>query len=190
MYYYITPEYRIDFSYIIKNSRLDSLNRYWSGMERNIFRGFPPSGVGLMRSGSVHDPGDWIITQQTTESEENDLHVLTCSFYCTDLTGHTTNIQYNEVHKWLSSVTGLNQPLTESVRADLNLLKGWLTVFFLGLIVFMGCSLTCVHASFFKKRIIFHIIYLYSTPLCPFSDKRPDLFPVFMKPLPRWAQIG
>ncbi len=29
------------------------------------------------------------------------------------------------------------------------LLKGWLTVFFLGLIVFMGCSLACVHAWFF-----------------------------------------
>ncbi len=56
-------------------------------------------------------------------------------------------------------------------------LKGWLTGFFLGLIVFMGCSLACVHACFFKKRIIFHIIYLYSTPLCPFSDKHLDLFP-------------
>ncbi len=30
-----------------------------------------------------------------------------------------------------------------------RLLKGWLTVFFLGLIVFMGCSLACVHACFF-----------------------------------------
>ncbi len=35
---------------------------------------------------------------------------------------------------------------------------------------------------FLKKRIIFHIIYLYSTPLCPFSDKRLDLFPGFMNP--------
>ncbi len=60
---------------------------------------------------------------------------------------------------------------------SLKSLKGWLTGFFLGLIVFMGCSLACVHACFFKKRIIFHIIYLYSTPLCPFSDKRLDLFP-------------
>ncbi len=32
-----------------------------------------------------------------------------------------------------------------------NILKGWLT-FFLGLIVFMGWSLTCVNASFFKKK--------------------------------------
>ncbi len=61
-------------------------------------------------------------------------------------------------------------------------LKGWLTVFFLGLIVFMGCSIACVHACFFKKRIIFHIIYLYSTPLCPFSDKRLDLFPGLWSP--------
>ncbi len=30
-----------------------------------------------------------------------------------------------------------------------NCLKGWLTGFFLGLIVFMGCSLACVHACFF-----------------------------------------
>ncbi len=36
-----------------------------------------------------------------------------------------------------------------------NSLKGWLTGFFLGLIVFMGCSLTCVHASFFLKMHYF-----------------------------------
>ncbi len=52
--------------------------------------------------------------------------------------------------------------------------------FFLGLIVFMGCSQTCVHASFL--RILFHIIYLYSTPLCLFSDKQPDYFLVLMIP--------
>ncbi len=34
----------------------------------------------------------------------------------------------------------------------------------------------------FLKRIIFHIIYLYSTPLCPFSDKRLDLFPGLWSP--------
>ncbi len=34
-------------------------------------------------------------------------------------------------------------------------LKGWLTVFFLGLIVFMGCSLACVHAWFFKNALFF-----------------------------------
>ncbi len=67
---------------------------------------------------------------------------------------------------------------------------GWLTVFFLGLIVFMGCSLACVHACFFFKRIIFHIIYLYSTPLCPFSDKRLDLFPGFMKLLLQKYAMG
>ncbi len=31
----------------------------------------------------------------------------------------------------------------------LHKLKGWLTGFFLGLIVFIGCSLACVHACFF-----------------------------------------
>ncbi len=105
------------------------------------------------------------------------------------------------IKKWNSICIVLNKDILKSERKETKLqnhcsstrkvpLKGWLTFFFLGLIVFMGCSLTCVHASFFKKRIIFHIIYLYSTPLCPFSDKRLDLFPVFMKPLPRWAQIG
>ncbi len=34
-------------------------------------------------------------------------------------------------------------------EVTLSVLKGWLTGFFLGLIVFMGCSLTCVHACFF-----------------------------------------
>ncbi len=56
--------------------------------------------------------------------------------------------------------------------------------------MFMGCSLACVHACFFLKCIIFHIIYLYSTPLCPFSDKRLDLFPGFMKPPPSEIRDG
>ncbi len=34
--------------------------------------------------------------------------------------------------------------------------------------MFMGCSLTRVNALW---SIIFHINYLYSTTLCPFSDK-------------------
>ncbi len=62
------------------------------------------------------------------------------------------------------------------------LLKGWLTGFFLGLIVFMGCSLACVHACFFKKRIIFHIIYLYSTPLCPSLTNASIYFLVYEAP--------
>ncbi len=53
-------------------------------------------------------------------------------------------------------------------------LKGWLTAFFLGLIVFMGCSLICVNALLFLKIHYFHIIYLYSTPLCPLSHEHFD----------------
>ncbi len=46
------------------------------------------------------------------------------------------------------------------------LLKGWLTVFFLGLIVFMGCSLACVHACFFLKTHYFsHNLPLFHTSL-------------------------
>ncbi len=45
-------------------------------------------------------------------------------------------------------------------------LKGWSTGFFKNLIMFMGCTVTCFHASsFFFYHIIFHIFYLYSTPL-------------------------
>ncbi len=67
-------------------------------------------------------------------------------------------------------------------------LKGWLTVFFLGLIVFMGSSMcSCL---FFFKTHYFHIIYIYSTPLCPFSDKRLDLFPGFMKLLLQKYAMG
>ncbi len=45
-------------------------------------------------------------------------------------------------------------------------LKGWLTVFFLGLIVFMGCSLACVHAWFFLKTHYFsHNLPLFHTSL-------------------------
>ncbi len=43
---------------------------------------------------------------------------------------------------------------------------------------------------FFKKRIIFHIIYLYSTLHCPISDKRLDLFPGFMKLLLQKYTMG
>ncbi len=55
-------------------------------------------------------------------------------------------------------------------NASFAYLKGWLTGFFLGLIVFMGCSLACVHAWFFLKTHYLSHNYLYSTPLCPFSD--------------------
>ncbi len=45
-------------------------------------------------------------------------------------------------------------------------LKGWLTVFCLGLIVFMGCSLACVHACFFLKTHYFsHNLPLFHTSL-------------------------
>ncbi len=45
-------------------------------------------------------------------------------------------------------------------------LKGWLTGFFLGLIVFMGCSLACVHACFFLKMHYFsHNLPLFHTSL-------------------------
>ncbi len=47
-----------------------------------------------------------------------------------------------------------------------KMLKGWLTVFFLGLIVFMGCSLACVHACFFLKTHYFsHNLPLFHTSL-------------------------
>ncbi len=42
-----------------------------------------------------------------------------------------------------------NGNLPETMKTAIITLKGWLTVFFLGLIVFMGCSLACVHACFF-----------------------------------------
>ncbi len=43
----------------------------------------------------------------------------------------------------------LHTTYTSSYYVSTQVLKGWLTVFFLGLIVFMGCSLACVHACFF-----------------------------------------
>ncbi len=44
-------------------------------------------------------------------------------------------------------------------------LKGWLTCFFLGLIVFMGCSLACVHACFFCFVYFSHNLPLFHTSL-------------------------
>ncbi len=55
--------------------------------------------------------------------------------------------------------------LTNEIKIYLEL-KGWLTGFFLGLIVFMGCSLACVHAWFFLKTHYFsHNLPLFHTSL-------------------------
>ncbi len=53
--------------------------------------------------------------------------------------------------------------------------KGVIDCFFLRF-VFMGCSLTCLMLRFIFFKQIFHIIYLYSTPLCPFSHEHSDDF--------------
>ncbi len=72
-----------------------------------------------------------------------------------------------------------------------TILKGWLTVFFSRLDCVYGVqSRMCSCFFFFFLRIIFHIIYLYSTPLCPFSDKGLDLFPGFMKLLLQKYAMG
>ncbi len=44
-------------------------------------------------------------------------------------------------------------------------LKRWLTVFFLGLIVFMGCSLACSCLFFFKTHYFSHNLPLFHTSL-------------------------
>ncbi len=69
--------------------------------------------------------------------------------------------------------------------------KGVVDCFFSRLdCVYRVQSSMCSCLFFFFKRIIFHIIYLYSTPLCPFSDKRLDLFPGFMKLLLQKYAMG
>ncbi len=57
------------------------------------------------------------------------------------------------------------------------------------------CLLDCVYGvqSNMFMFIIFHIMYCYSTPLCPFSDKRLDYFLLLRSPSlrnTRWAEIG
>ncbi len=47
------------------------------------------------------------------------------------------------------SALTFDKQINAVVRSCFYQLKGWLTGFFLGLIVFMGCSLACVHACFF-----------------------------------------
>ncbi len=65
--------------------------------------------------------------------------------------------------------TTLGEPqMTQAATCWINYvtLKGWLTGFFLGLIVFMGCSLACVHACFFLKTHYFsHNLPLFHTSL-------------------------
>ncbi len=58
---------------------------------------------------------------------------------------NTINMKYD-----IFQTQMLGKTTTEgNFRVDLMNLKGRLTGFFLGLIVFMGCSLACVHAWFF-----------------------------------------
>ncbi len=77
--------------------------------------------------------------------------------------------------KWLIKDTQQGETQLKTDHKDtynVSCIKGVVDCFFLGLIVFMGCSITSVNASFKKKKYnIFQIIYLYSTPLCPFSYK-------------------
>jgi len=44
-----------------------------------------------------------------------------------------------------------------------KLLKGWFTAFFLCMIVYMGCNVTCICGFYFLKSLIFHKFYLYCT---------------------------
>ncbi len=63
-------------------------------------------------------------------------------------------------------------------------IKGVVDCFFLGLIVFMGYSQTCVHAKFLKNALFSHNLPLFHTSL-PLLWETPRLFPGFMKPLPQ-----
>jgi len=44
-------------------------------------------------------------------------------------------------------------------------LKGWFTAFFLCMIVFMGCNITCICGFSFFKSLICHKFHLYCKPL-------------------------
>ncbi len=73
-------------------------------------------------------------------------------------------IHHNEknqrIYFWCAAKDNWASQISEVV------LKGWLTGFFLGLIVFMGCSLACVHAWFFLKTHYFsHNLPLFHTSL-------------------------
>ncbi len=57
--------------------------------------------------------------------------------------------------------------------------------------MFMGCSLTCIIASFENKTHYFSHIYLYSTPARSVpSPINALLSPGFMKPLPQKYAMG
>ncbi len=55
----------------------------------------------------------------------------------------------------ISPTTGWATGQTENTRCINRALKGWLTGFFLGLIVFMGCSQTCSCLVFLKNALFF-----------------------------------
>jgi len=41
------------------------------------------------------------------------------------------------------------------------LLKGWFTAFFICMIVFMGCNITCIRGFSFLKSLVFPKFHLY-----------------------------
>ncbi len=57
-------------------------------------------------------------------------------------------IVINNLHYTYQYLDSQNERIDKHIDFSVSL-KGWLTGFFLGLIVFMGCSLACVHAWFF-----------------------------------------
>ncbi len=73
-----------------------------------------------------------------------------------------------------ASLTSMKAQDSRSGR-EINLIefKG-VVDFFSRLDCVYGVQSNMCSCFFFSKK--FHIIYLYSTPLCPFSDKRPDYF--------------
>ncbi len=139
-----------------------------------------------VKNTNIYFPGIHFTCEKSSKQQNMRIHVVFMSHYAPAalLRAEKNIIKLGAIYIYIYIYiyTGASQKIRK--------LKGWLTVFFLGLIVFMGCSLACVHACFYKKRIIFHIMYLYSTPLCPFSDKRLDLFPVFMKLLLQKYAMG
>ncbi len=79
---------------------------------------------------------------------------------------------------------------TNETQRCLEIFKGVVDWFFSRLDFVYGVQSSMWSCLVFLKRIIFHIIYLYSTPLCPFSDKRLNLFPGFMKLLLQKYAMG
>jgi len=66
---------------------------------------------------------------------------------------------------------------------------GGLTAFFLCMIVFMGCNITCIRVFYFFKSLIFHKFHLYCKPRSLSPERAVDFLQAVGSEWLVWAGV-